>query len=202
MKLRRKKILNETVELNITAFLNLMVILVPFLLITAVFSRMTVLELTLPPLNTEHNQNSKIDLQLQFVIYPDTVILRDATLGALKTFEVKDGVINWTSVGKVLLELKTRFPEEVDIALLLDKSVPYSRLIEVMDHVGSIELVNITEVEVYELFPAISIGEAPAMNQSENTASTEGTVSTEGVTLDELQQKIQPEIESEEVINE
>ncbi|HSN50904.1 MAG TPA: biopolymer transporter ExbD, partial [Woeseiaceae bacterium] len=38
----------ETAELNITAFMNLMVILVPFLLITAVFSRLAVLELNLP----------------------------------------------------------------------------------------------------------------------------------------------------------
>ena len=35
-------------ELNITAFMNLMVVLVPFLLITAVFSRLTILELNLP----------------------------------------------------------------------------------------------------------------------------------------------------------
>lgn len=32
-------------ELNITAFLNLMVILIPFLLITAAFSRFAILEL-------------------------------------------------------------------------------------------------------------------------------------------------------------
>jgi len=31
---------DDTAELNITAFMNLMVILVPFLLITAVFSRL------------------------------------------------------------------------------------------------------------------------------------------------------------------
>jgi biopolymer transport protein ExbD len=48
MKLVRRKYIQETVELNITAFLNLMVILVPFLLVTAVFSRITVLELNLP----------------------------------------------------------------------------------------------------------------------------------------------------------
>ncbi|MEM7805474.1 MAG: biopolymer transporter ExbD, partial [Pseudomonadota bacterium] len=38
----------EATELNITAFMNLMVILVPFLLITAVFSRLAILELNLP----------------------------------------------------------------------------------------------------------------------------------------------------------
>ena len=35
-------------ELAVTTFLNLMVVLVPFLLITAVFSRMTIVELNLP----------------------------------------------------------------------------------------------------------------------------------------------------------
>jgi biopolymer transport protein ExbD len=39
---------HDTAELNITAFMNLMVILVPFLLITAVFSRLAILELNLP----------------------------------------------------------------------------------------------------------------------------------------------------------
>ena len=43
----------ETAELNITAFMNLKVILVPFLLITAVFSRLEVLELNLPGTSTE-----------------------------------------------------------------------------------------------------------------------------------------------------
>ncbi len=191
MKLRRSKFLHETVELNITAFLNLMVILVPFLLITAVFSRMTVLELTLPPLNSGQNQNAKIDLQLQFVIYPKTLILRDATLGTLKTFKLKEGKVNWKAVGRVLLELKTRFPEEVDIALLLDKTVPYSRLIEVMDHVGSIDVVNITSVETYELFPAISIGEAPLQSANES----QPTVNQ--ITADELQAQLHAEQKKE-----
>ena len=43
----------DTAELNITAFMNLMVILVPFLLITAVFSRLAVIELYLPGSSTE-----------------------------------------------------------------------------------------------------------------------------------------------------
>ena len=38
----------EPAELDMTTFLNLMVVLVPFLLITAVFSRITIVELTLP----------------------------------------------------------------------------------------------------------------------------------------------------------
>jgi biopolymer transport protein ExbD len=45
---RRRKRIREPGELDITAFMNLMVVLVPFLLITAVFSRIAVHELTLP----------------------------------------------------------------------------------------------------------------------------------------------------------
>ncbi|MCK7509910.1 MAG: biopolymer transporter ExbD [Desulfobacterales bacterium] len=40
----RRKRQHEQAELNITTFLNLMVVLIPFLLVTAVFSRITILE--------------------------------------------------------------------------------------------------------------------------------------------------------------
>ena len=43
-----RKRLVETPELNITTFLNLMVVLIPFLLISAVFSRVTIMELSVP----------------------------------------------------------------------------------------------------------------------------------------------------------
>jgi len=43
---RRKD--KEVPELDITTFLNLMVVLIPFLLISAVFSRITILELDVP----------------------------------------------------------------------------------------------------------------------------------------------------------
>ena len=44
----RKRRQAETPEMDITAFMNLMVVLVPFLLITAVFSRLAIIELNLP----------------------------------------------------------------------------------------------------------------------------------------------------------
>jgi biopolymer transport protein ExbD len=43
---RRTK--GDSHEIDVTTFLNLMVVLVPFLLITAVFSRLTIVELNLP----------------------------------------------------------------------------------------------------------------------------------------------------------
>lgn len=182
MKLRRSKALQETVELNITAFLNLMVILVPFLLITAVFSRMTVLELNLPALNAASDSEAKVDLDLQMVIYPDSLELRDATLGRIRLFPIADNQIAWPAVRDVLVEVKRRFPEETSIALLLDPSVPYKRLIEVMDNVRSAEIVNVATLEEVELFPSISIGEAPVQSSSdENDVTLDSLPQSEGV---------------------
>ena len=50
----------EVVELNITAFMNLMVVLVPFLLITAVFSQVAILDLNLPTDGSVSNKLSTI----------------------------------------------------------------------------------------------------------------------------------------------
>ena len=44
----RRRLRRHPAALEITAFLNLIVVLVPFLLSTAVFSRLAVLEMTLP----------------------------------------------------------------------------------------------------------------------------------------------------------
>ena len=44
----RRRTKENAYEIDVTTFLNLMVVLVPFLLITAVFSRLTIVELNLP----------------------------------------------------------------------------------------------------------------------------------------------------------
>lgn len=176
MKLgRKRKRMEETVELNITAFLNLMVILVPFLLITAVFSRMTVLELNLPALNAQSEENPEIKLQLQILITEETLVVQDALLGPFKSIALRENgqEINdedskqrkvWKPLTDILVELKTRFPEEQGIALLLDRSVNYKTMIEVMDRVRYADIVQATTLETVELFPSVSIGDLPSIS--------------------------------------
>jgi biopolymer transport protein ExbD len=64
----------EAPDLDMTTFLNLMVVLVPFLLITAVFSRITIVELSLPSSASGATQTPP-----SFRI---EVVVRDATSGA------------------------------------------------------------------------------------------------------------------------
>jgi len=166
MKRIGKKRVEAAVELNITAFMNLMVILVPFLLITAVFSRITVLELNLPALNAKNNQQEKIQLQLELVLRKNSFDIQDANLGIIKRFERSDEETKWMKFTDVLVEIKTRFPDEKNISLLLEPGINYKTLIRVMDHVRSADIVQFTSVETVELFPNISIGDAPVIEDA------------------------------------
>ncbi len=151
-------------ELNITAFMNLMVILVPFLLITAVFSRMTVLELNLPTLDeAQENSQEELKLALQLVVRESSFDIQDANLGLIRRIERNPNGEDWKIFSQVLIEIKSRFPEEQNITLLLEPGVSYKTMIEVMDHVRSADVVQLASLETVELFPEISIGDAPAL---------------------------------------
>lgn len=178
MRLVRRKMVKDVVELNITAFLNLMVILVPFLLITAVFSRITILELNLPPKNSKTIEPEAIKLQLELIVRPESFEIRDTNLGRIKYLARDSGQTNWKSFTNVLVEIKSRFPDEQNITLLIDQQVAYKTIIQVMDRVTSAEIVNITELETVELFPNISIGDAPEL---EKTSGETGSTATEAV---------------------
>ena len=170
MKLVRRKHIREDVELNITAFLNLMVILIPFLLITAVFSRVTVLELNLPSRDAIAKQEEKIKLQLELVIRKDSFEIRDSNLGRIKYFPRTEEKTNWKLFTEILVEIKSRFPDEQSITLLLEPKINYKTIIKVMDTVRFADIVQITEVETVELFPNISIGDAPELLDSKTTS--------------------------------
>lgn len=168
MKFPRRRQLQDAVELNITAFMNLMVILVPFLLITAVFSRMTVLQLNLPSLDeAQKNSQEELDLSLQLIVRENSLDIQDANLGLIRRVERSTGNENWKAFTQVLIEIKTRFPEEQSITLLLEPGISYKTMIEVMDHVRSAEVVQLASLETVELFPDISIGDAPALTVME-----------------------------------
>lgn len=166
---------NEAVELNITAFLNLMVILVPFLLITAVFSRITILELNLPPKNARALEGEEVKLQLELIIRPESFEIRERNLGRIKLLTRETGSTDWGSFTDLLVEIKTRFPDETNITLLIDKEVNYRTIVEAMDRVSSAEIVNVTELEVVELFPDISVGDAPPLSPGNDSQTGSDT---------------------------
>jgi biopolymer transport protein ExbD len=157
----------EADELNITAFMNLMVILVPFLLITAVFSRLAVLELNLPNAQSQaQTEPPEPELQLEITVRENSIEVGDRSAGTLSRIENANDNYDLGKLSEYLQRVKRQFPDKADATLLLESDIPYQVVVEVMDTVRVAELVDESSREVvrYELFPEISIGDAPVLN--------------------------------------
>ncbi len=154
----------ETADINITAFMNLMVILVPFLLITAVFSRLAVLELNLPGSSTEPANPQEQIFQLEVTVRKGQIEVGDRNLGALGVYPNGDDGYDYDALSSKLSDIKKRYPEKTDAAILLEADIHYDTLVQVMDRVRVAESVEDERVIRSDLFPEISIGDAPAVD--------------------------------------
>ena len=151
----------ESTELNITAFMNLMVILVPFLLITAVFSRLAILELNLPGSSTEPVDRQDQTFQLEVIIRTDKIEVGDRNQGLLGIYPNNADGYDYDALSGKLSALKKAYPSKTDAAILLESDIPYDTLIQVMDRVRIAEVIEDDSIVRSELFPVISIGDAP-----------------------------------------
>ena len=156
-----KRRVGTTYEIDVTTFLNLMVVLVPFLLITAVFSRLTIVELNLPSAAggpTNNQDNFRVE-----------VIVREAGMeisngsATIASIPKKDEEYDLESLSELIVELKRDYPDQEEASVLMEPRIPYDYLIQVMDVVRSIEVPTDVEdeYELYALFSDISVGDAP-----------------------------------------
>ena len=151
----------ETAELNITVFMNLMVILVPFLLITAVFSRVAILELNLPGASDETVAPEKQTFQLEITVRETGIEVGDRNVGALGVYPNSAGDYDFEALSTKLAEIKKSYPAKTDASILLEADIPYDILVQVMDRVRVSETVLDNAIVRTDLFPDISIGDAP-----------------------------------------
>jgi len=157
---RRRGDRHPAVELNITAFMNLMVVLVPFLLMTAVFTHLTILELNLPGDAASSKKNDKPTFELRVTIRKNELVLSDNKGGIIKRVPaLKDGH-NYLALKEVLKQVKSRFPDKTNATILSEPNTPYEQLVHVMDAVRSYSAMVEGEFVSAELFPDISIGDA------------------------------------------
>lgn len=160
---RRNRRNVETAELNITAFMNLMVILVPFLLITAVFSRLAILELNLPGSSSEPAEQQELVFQLEVIIREGRIEVGDRNIGALGIYPSDAEGYDFEGLSTKLSEIKEQYPEKTDASILLEPDIDYNTLVQVMDRVRVQEKVTDTSIDRLDLFPDISIGDAPVI---------------------------------------
>lgn len=155
---------SDSAELDITSFMNLMIVLVPVLLLSITFTQMSVHEIKLPDLTGGSFASPESQPQLEVVIndqgfsiyYPD----RRTLIKELPMIEGEQGnAYDFENLSLVLQEVKTQISERTDILLMADTNLAYQNLVATMDTVKSYRTVLATSVVEVELFPEISLGE-------------------------------------------
>lgn len=159
---KRRKRNIDIAELNITAFMNLMVVLVPFLLITAVFSRMAILELNLPAAGKSVTSKQKIKFEFQVVIYNNKISVIDNKGGLLRSIPLYKGKQNTKALTVLLKQIKSKYPDKTNTTILSSPNTSYETLVRVMDSVRTYQARQNGEFIYAELFPDIAIGDAPS----------------------------------------
>jgi biopolymer transport protein ExbD len=156
----------EVQELNITAFMNLMVVLTPFLLITAVFSRLAILELNLPAAQAQAQENETPQFQLEITVRGTGIEIGDRNAGTLNRIEKTGDDYRLDELSAYLARIKQQFPDKTDATVLLEPEISYQTLVAVMDRVRETQSRDPVANRVVrsELFPEVSIGDAPVRN--------------------------------------
>lgn len=152
-------------ELDIIPFLNVMVVLIAFLLVNAVFAAVAVLDVNLPAQaqasQTQKEEEKKPKLVLDVMVYDDFLLVEDRNAGPLKKLPNVDGHADVKGLHQFLLKVKKQFPDATRVSLLCENDTSYQLLISVMDAVRY-RLEKVAGHEVHRpLFPDISIGTAP-----------------------------------------
>jgi biopolymer transport protein ExbD len=160
-RFRRRRLEGQSTDINITAFMNLMVILVPFLLITAVFSRITVLQLNLPAAAAREQNVPQPDFDLEIIVRDGDIEVGDRSGGLIRRLPRTPAGYDYQQLSQLLQQIKARFPDKLNATLLLEADVPYDTLVQVMDRVRVARIVATDGFQSAELFPEISIGDAP-----------------------------------------
>ena len=180
---RQKGRQKEDAELDITSFMNLMIVLVPVLLMMMVFSRITVVELNLPSLSNipagESLEQQLLEVEVSErgldVFFPQGYLVANIPMipkvenedDAAPAATISDSplVHDFDQLQQTLIALKQTLlangTEKRDIILLLQENTDYQTIVSLIDTTRSYKDVLITDVVDAELFPDVSLSDAP-----------------------------------------
>jgi hypothetical protein len=87
----------------------------------------------------------------------------DRNSGPLAAFPNKGNAYDFDGLSAYLQQVKSKFPDKTDATILLEPDTPYDTVVQTMDRIRVLEVNAGLNVVQYELFPDISIGDAPVM---------------------------------------
>ncbi len=117
-------------DLNLTAVMNIFLILIPFLLLTASFVRLAVLEMTLPNLEPGGTAGERAVVNL-LTISRNGLVLKSPGF----TFPElpKGDDYDWEALRRQLTAVKERYPDVEEIIIAPESTIRYQVIISAMD---------------------------------------------------------------------
>ncbi len=169
----------KEIPLDIRPVMNLMVVLIPILLYSAEFVKLSIRELNLPPAKAagqgpgQQKQEKEKRFGLTVIISKDGFYIgnksgylsaegeEQAAKGQPTIPVLEDGSYDFDALQKKLLEIKTKienqgFVDEKSVIISAEADIPYKYIIKAIDYVTVYTDENGDE---QELFPQINIGQ-------------------------------------------
>lgn len=159
-RLRRRA--TPIVDLDVTAFINLMVVLVAFFLSSVAYYQFSTLELNIPQ-SAAGGTDAAESLELEIIIRQDALEVNNRGAGLIRRIDKVAGEYDFVALSGLLKQIKTRFPDKTDSTILAEADIPYEVLVKTMDAARSYAVAGAhNKITYMELFPDLSIGDAPA----------------------------------------
>jgi biopolymer transport protein ExbD len=146
-------------ELNVVPMIDMMIILVFFLIFTAVFTRTHVLELNLPGADAAVPDLPE-GLNLEIVVRKAGIQVADRGTGVLKELPSSGAAYDLQGLSQYLQLVKSKYPDKQEATILLEQDIQYDTLVNVMDTVRVFPVPG-SQWDLAELFPDVSVGDAP-----------------------------------------
>jgi biopolymer transport protein ExbD len=171
MAMRRLRKQHQEEDLEMTPFISLLVVLVPFLLITMVFSHISVLDIKLPDAAGGGGGNPLQDEEVELVIRTDHLEVNFPRGVLVKSIpDTASGSPDFTQLSTVLQDLKLTLvsmsKDKKAITILSEPDTDYQTIVSAMDASRSYETTVAASVVTAELFPEISFGDATDVSES------------------------------------
>jgi biopolymer transport protein ExbD len=155
-------------ELLLVPMIDIFTVLVTFLLMTAVFSRITIVQLDLP--SAASGKPSEPAFRLEVIMRQEGLELTNGT-ERIAALPKVNGEYDLKALSELVVALKRDHPQADSASVLLERSVDYDSFIQVMDAIRSTEvwpepdlvtdLRNDAKATKVALFTKIAVGDAP-----------------------------------------
>ena len=153
---------HEHTEINLVSMIDMMTILVFFLLVHGGFIRLAVLNLNLPSAATAQLPEPPA-FELEITVREAAIEIGDRSTGILSSVEKTETGYDLAKLTEQLQRIKQQFPDEDEATLLVEPYIAYEVVVAVMDRVRVAEERDavLNRVNRVELFPQVSVGDAP-----------------------------------------